>query len=356
MIDPLEIRAGRRAREVICERGLRARDVRVLSGAAGGPKWLVLGALDRFVFGTWLRDSEGPTHLIGASAGAWRFAALATADPVGASRALEDAYIHQRFEGKPEPYQVTTVAMGVLDAFLNEQTISEILQSRHHLCAVAVRARHLLASTNRTMLSAGSGMAALANALSRRTLPAFFESVLFHTPMREPPLAHEAGLARERVPLSSRNLRLAVLASGSIPMVMSGVGAIPDAPPGIYYDGGIVDYHLALPYDVAEGELVLYPHFARKIVPGWFDKMLPWRRPRADFLEDVVLVSPSAEFEQTLPLGRIPDRRDFHRFAGKDEERIEAWSKTARACQAMAERFEDLAGSPGKLREVVKDL
>ncbi|MCB0219467.1 MAG: patatin-like phospholipase family protein [Chrysiogenetes bacterium] len=356
MTQTLEIRAGKRAREVICERGLSASDVRVIAGAAGGPKWLALAELDRFLFGTWLGDADQPVHLIGASAGAWRFAALATRDCVGASHALQDAYIHQRYARRPGPFEVSKVAMGILGAYINEQTTAEILQSRYHLCAVAVRARHLLASTNRQALTAGSGAAALANALSRRTLPAFFESVLFHAPLSEPPLGEEAGLARERVPLTNRNLRLAVLASGSIPMVMSGVGAIPDAPPGVYYDGGIVDYHLALPYEVGEGQLVLYPHFARKVVPGWFDKMLPWRKARSGFLDDVVLLSPSAEFEQSLPLRRIPDRKDFYRFEGRDDERIDAWTQTAQACHVLAEQFEELAGSPKKLKEIVKPL
>ena len=40
-------------------------------------------------------------------------------------------------------------------------------------------------------------------------------------------------------------------------------------------DGGIIDYHLHLPYHRAQG-LVLYPHFIDRIVPGWLDKALPW--------------------------------------------------------------------------------
>ena len=350
MVHALEIRAGARAREVLMERGLRAQDVRAMAGAAGGPKWLVLGELDRFLFGTWLKEANQGVHLIGASAGAWRFAALATADPVGASLELEDAYIHQCFEKNPSPFDVSKVAMRVLTTFLNERSIGEILESHHRLCAVVVRAKNLLASTNRTLLTAGSGVAALSNVLSRRNLPRFFDSVLFHRESDPPPVGTEAGLARERVTLTLRNLKLAVLASGSIPMLMSGVGAIPEAPPGVYYDGGIVDYHLALPWRVRTGELVLYPHFARKVVPGWFDKFLPWRRPDAGYLDDVVLLSPSEEFEKSLPLGRIPDRNDFFKFSGKDEERIEAWVKSAKACRALAQEFEELAGSPADLR------
>ena len=59
--------------------------------------------------------------------------------------------------------------------------------------------------------------------------------------------------------------------------ILEGIANIPRAPTGIYWDGGIIDYHLHLPYHQAKG-LVLYPHFTDRIVPGWLDKAMPWRR------------------------------------------------------------------------------
>ena len=53
---------------------------------------LTLTPLDRWLFGDWLRESRDLT-LIGASIGAWRMAAAADADPVGAIAELERGYI-----------------------------------------------------------------------------------------------------------------------------------------------------------------------------------------------------------------------------------------------------------------------
>ena len=70
----LRIYAGPKARRHIEQQGLQPQDVGVVPGAAGGPKGLILGPLDRFIFGEWLAQSSQPVHLVGASIGAWRMA------------------------------------------------------------------------------------------------------------------------------------------------------------------------------------------------------------------------------------------------------------------------------------------
>ncbi len=67
---------------------------------------------------------------------------------------------------------------------------------------------------------------------------------------------------------------------------MEGVRDLPGAGPGTYRDGGLLDYHLDLPYE--DRGVVLYPHFTDKVIPGWFDKGLPWRRGDAGRLQDVL--------------------------------------------------------------------
>ena len=52
----------------------------------------------------------------------------------------------------------------------------------------------------------------------------------------------------QRIPLDARNDEDALLASGTIPLVCAPVRDIAGAPPGNYWDGALVDYHLMLPY------------------------------------------------------------------------------------------------------------
>ena len=54
----------------IAQNGLQPVDIGVVPGAAGGPKGLILGPLDRFIFGDWLAASNHDVHLVGASIGA----------------------------------------------------------------------------------------------------------------------------------------------------------------------------------------------------------------------------------------------------------------------------------------------
>ena len=108
------------------------------------------------------------------------------------------------------------------------------------------------------------------------------------------------------------------MASGSIPMVMSGVKDLPGGPAGTYRDAGVIDYHLDIPFLKGDG-LVFYPHFDQRLIPGWLDKKLTWRRPKKEHLENAVVVAPSTKFVKGLPLGKIPDRNDFMMFKGKDE-------------------------------------
>ena len=58
------------------------------------------------------------------------------------------------------------------------------------------------------------------------------------------------------------------------------------------------------PASTRAGGLVL-SHFTHRIVPGWLDKALPWRMARGAWLDNVVLISPSREYLERLPLKKI---------------------------------------------------
>jgi hypothetical protein len=86
------------------------------------------------------------------------------------------------------------------------------------------------------------------------------------------PLPFGLGDFRSRqVLLDAANLAPAILASCSIPFWLDAVHDVPGAPRGAYWDGGITDYHLHLPYAGMTEGLVLYPHFqhAAWCPAGW---------------------------------------------------------------------------------------
>ncbi|MBU2552034.1 MAG: patatin-like phospholipase family protein [Proteobacteria bacterium] len=356
MQDDLLIQAGARALSIIRSEGLRAERVRVAAGAAGGPKWLVLYHLDRFVFSDWLGRPDRPLFLVGSSIGAWRFSALAQPDSLEAHRRFKDAYVNQTYDAKPTPPEVTRESERIQDEVLSSRAVAEVLRHPYmRLNVLSARCRGPLASDHAALLGPGLAAAALANLADRSALALFFERTLFFDPRDRPPFFDMSGFPIQRVALTEDNLRPAVLASGSIPLVMSGVRRIPGARPGTYRDGAVLDYHLDLPFLDDEEGLVLYPHFSDRIIPGWFDKRLPRRRPAASRMRNVVLISPSPNFIRSLPLGRIPDRDDFKRFFRRDQERIAYWNQVIEQSRRLAQAFEDMVES-GRIKDVVRPL
>ncbi|MBC2709667.1 MAG: patatin-like phospholipase family protein [Desulfosarcina sp.] len=354
--DKLIFLAGNRALETIRTQGLAPDDVKVVAGAAGGPKWLILGHLDRVLFGNWFRGRGKPLFLLGSSIGSWRFAADSCMDPVAAIDRMEDAYIHQTYDRKPTPREISEKSLAIIDHALGAAGPVEVLSHPvHRLSLVAVRSRHLLASRHRLPIALGLAAAVTANTLTRRSLRWFFQQTLFSDPRTHPSFSAAGRWPGAGSALSPDNLKQALLASGSIPYVMDGVGEIPDAPPGIYRDGGAVDYHLDIPFGLNGSGIVLYPHFSRRIIPGWLDKYLSWRRPSSAHMADVLVVAPSESFVSSLPNEKITDRKDFYRYAGNDKARFACWHQVANAGKRLADDFMEAVES-GSIRRRVKPL
>lgn len=352
----ITLQAGPAAMRILRERGLRPQDIRVIAGAAGGPKWLVLSGLDRLIFGTWFQNRTAPLFLVGSSIGAWRFTALSRRRPMEILDRFEDAYIHQRYESPPTAREVSQESQKIMDTFLDDAGIQEVFDHPFlRLNVFAVRCNGLLGSDARIPLAVGLAGAALANLCHRRLLSLFCQQVLFSHPRHVPPFGKENGFSRQRVTLTRDNFRQALLASGSIPLVMDGVNDIPDAPPGTYRDGGMVDYHMDIPFGVKDDGLVLFPHYTDRITPGWLDKKLTWRKPHPDHMSHVLLVSPSREFVAGLPLAKIPDRNDFWHFFGNDKGRLDYWQTVSRKSRQMAEELTELMDS-GRIAESVRPI
>jgi len=341
----LTIRAGRRALERIRTHGFDPADVEIVPGAAGGPKALGISGLDRAIFGEWLPRAPRVRHLVGASIGAWRFAAVCRADRVHALEEFARGYTKQRYPRNPSRQFVSQSARAMLDELFKGREDEILSCPEYRLHVLTVRGRWPLSRDTSFGTPFGFGMAALANTLDRRHLARFIDRTVFHDAREHAPFI-APGEASSRfdafhthyIALDRDNLGEALVASASIPMVLEGVANIPSAPTGIYWDGGIIDYHLHLPYHRSEG-LVLYPHFTDHIVPGWLDKVMPWRRARGEWLENVVLLAPSAEYVAKLPYGKLPNRSDFKRFAGDDEGREKYWRAAISESERLGEAF-----------------
>jgi hypothetical protein len=351
----LDFYAGSRALQLIRSGGLKAEDVEVMAGAAGGPKWLILGHLDRMIFSSWFKDRKRPLFLVGSSSGAWRFAMIAQTDPVAAVSRFEQAYIHQYYSKNPTPTEVRREATRILNTIIPDEAPDQILTHPFlRLNVMSVRCRGPLAWEARPVQMASMLGAVALNTIHRRGLGFLFDRVLFHDPRDIPPFWEMNGFRLHRVPLVRTNLRQALMASGSIPLIMPGVTAIPGAPAGTYRDGGVIDYHMDLQCSL-NGGIVLFPHYNNRIIPGWLDKHLPWRKPSAAHLTDMLMVCPSKSFLAALPYGKIPDRSDFKRLQGKDQARVAYWQRAADSGKQLADGFMEAVLSD-RIKELVRPL
>ena len=336
----LEFSAGPTALSEVRRHGLDPGRIGTLAGASGGAKWLVLSQLDRAILRQVLPALTSPVHLIGTSIGAWRFACYAQADPIAAIDRFEEAYLSQTYSEAPDRAEITATSKQILDTLFGESGVTEALNHpvlRLHV--MTVRCRHLLKSERSGVLAAGLLSAATANAARRTLLGRFFERVLFYDQRDLPPFFELDDFPIRHAATSETNIKDAILATGSIPLVLEGVRNIDGAPPGVYRDGGVIDYHLDFPHS-ADDRLALYPHFYSFLKPGWFDKGLSWRKSRPESVDRTIVVNPSPEFVARLPNGKIPDRRDFRKFPPAIRE--QAWRAAVAACRELADEFEDV--------------
>ncbi len=347
-------RAGTKALEHIRINGFNLDDVSVLAGAAGGPKWLILSGTDRHLCTLFPRKRKRPLYLTGSSIGSWRFAAYAQENPLSAMERFLDIYLEQRYSEKPDTAEISRVTERMMDEFLTDRDIDSILSHPSmRMQFFAVRSRGIIRSDYPPFLLAGLLFAASANFFNRGLLSLFFRQTLFYDPREEVPFMQ--GECFEKVSLTHHNFRKALMASASIPLVMKGVSGITGAPGGVYRDGGMVDYHLDVPYSVDTGSIILYPHYTDMIIPGWFDKPYPWRRANHNNMERVLLLSPSEKMIEKLPLEKIPDRNDFLLFKGNDSERVKYWNKVADESRRMGDEVMEVL-SKNQVYQQVREL
>jgi hypothetical protein len=346
----LRIYAGPKARAHIHAHGLLPGHIQAIPGAAGGPKGLILGPIDRFLFGHWLPKSNQPIHLVGASIGAWRMATACLSSPIDGFIRLERDYVHQDYplapgQKRPSARQVSESFQSNLTAFYSGRIAEVLHHPRYRLHVLCSRGKHLLSKEHRLFTPLGYALAYLSNAINRRTMGIWLERTVFSSPgaagLGSRPFAIDDFVTRE-LSLTEENFLQAVQASCSIPFALQAVPAIAGAPAGAYWDGGITDYHLHLNYQ----GLVLYPHFQRAVVPGWLDKQLKSRHRPTAFLDSTIVLAPNPSWVACLPNQKLPDRTDFVTYSDDLQSRIRDWKIAISESQRLADELNEWLTRP----------
>lgn len=339
----LRLLAGPKAYQRIKEEGLRPELFTQLMAASGGPKWIGVAGLDKYLFGEFFKEREQPLYTLGASSGAWRLSCFAQNNPLDAYKRFETLYIEQRYKTKPSPEQVSRQVGGIIQGMLGEEGAKQIIHHpwvKTHL--IACRGKHLNTSHSKFGVAAGLAATAASNLIGRKALAWHFERYIFATHSLSSPYVGFTDLPSKSVALTQENLAQVMLATGSIPLVLAPVTQISGVDDGYYYDGGITDYHFDFALPKAQG-LTLYPHFYPHITPGWFDKSLKWRRAKHNY-DNALILAPSAEFVANLPHSKLPDREDFSVL--DSDTRIRDWYSALGESERLGDELACLVDKP----------
>ncbi|WP_156904784.1 alpha/beta hydrolase [Ferrimonas senticii] len=318
-------------------------------GASGGPKWLPLAPLERHLSQHFIGHSQ-PMTMLGTSSGAWRCTTLCHPEPEQAHLRLQQGYIHQWYAQKPSQAEVERQCRDLLAKAIAGAEPQQLLSHpNRHLNLIVCRGKGIAASEHRGVATLAAACTMALNLLGREQLGWLWQRWVLHA-KADSPFIGMRDLLTHNTQLTADGLLDAMLATGSIPVVLRGVADLPNTEPGYYYDGGVTDYHLDLPA-LTQGGLSLYPHFYPYAAPGWFDKSLPWRRAKGNFRKVVMLV-PSAEFVAQLPDGRLPDRHDFAKM--DNATRIDRWQRSVELGEQLIDAFEQLRQDPSKAMITLK--
>ncbi|WP_149980288.1 patatin-like phospholipase family protein [Pseudoalteromonas rhizosphaerae] len=333
----IDIYAGKTAAKIITEQCFKPDLFNAFLGASGGPKWFTLFGLDKYIFGEFFKNRSSQLNLIGSSAGAFRAACFSQNDPVAAITRLAKSYSETRYSSnKPTPQEITTKARALLEDVFGDNGVAEIINNpvfKSHF--IVAKSNGLVASEQKALQLLGLTKSYLSNRVNRRFLTKQFERFIYQAPNSNFQLEDNYKFKTTQLDLTTDNLKDALLASGSIPLVMQGIKNIAGSPPGMYRDGGIVDYHFD--FKINNPGLILYPHFNSDPKAGWFDKSLK-RKVAAENYDNVVMITPSKKFIASLPYGKIPDRNDFTDLDA--DTRIKYWRTVFSETEKLAVDFD----------------
>jgi predicted acylesterase/phospholipase RssA len=255
----IDIYAGKTATKIINEQGLNPELFTSFLGASGGPKWFTLFGLDKYIFSEFFKNRTQPLNLIGSSAGAFRSACFAQKDPVAAIERLAKSYSQTRYStNKPTPNEITIKARALLDEVFGDNGVTEILNNEVYKAHfIVAKSNGFIASENKLIQLLGLSKSYMLNRVNRKFLGLQYERFIFGAPNSNLSITDGYNVKTQNIALTQNNLKDALLASGSIPLVMQGIRNIAGSPKGMYRDGGIIDYHFD--FKVNNPGLILYP-------------------------------------------------------------------------------------------------
>ena len=350
----LRIKAGKKAYEIIKDGGFNFDAVAAYFGAAVGPRWLISSGFDLTLLTQGLLGRKRACHLIGSSAGAWRFAAWLQPEAADSYRKFIQAYITVGFSRKDTPATILDKFADIMNEYIDDDALPFALANkRYRLSVITARARGLVASEKIALQKSALAVCYVLNYFSRNNLYAFADRVVFYNGSKPPPFCFQPQFRGTYVRINEANFKYAVMASGAIPLVVAGVRNIFGAPRGVYRDGGLIDYHLSHQFAAKDNELVLFFHHQERIIPGWLDKNIRRRVLDDQTLSNVVMIFPSQSFIDKLPGEKVPDRDDFLTYVDQGGQRIENWNKAVELSAPLGEDFLELVES-GRIREMVE--
>lgn len=356
----LDIYAGKNALKTIQEQGFKQELFTNFLGASGGPKWFIVFGLDKYLFGDFFQHRNTELNLVGSSAGAFRAACLAQNNPVQAIERLAYNYANIVYSTKPSAAEISTKAATIVEQLFANNGVDEVINNSifkaHFLVA---KCRGLTAFEDRVLQATGLLNSMLLNKVNRRFLSTQYQRYIFKQASSSLVITDPYHFNTVYQTLTRDNIKDAVLASGSIPLVMSGIKNIAGAAKGTYRDGGIIDYHFDFSLShsstfllarnvkqrveqeettIKNGGLTLYPHFSAEPKAGWFDKSSR-RKVLSSSYDNTVLLAPSKKFINSLPFNKIPDRTDFTKLSTGT--RIKYWQQVLAQTDALADCFHE---------------
>lgn len=352
----IRIKAGKRVYEIIKDGGFSYDSISTYFGPAAGPRWLISSGFDLTLLNGGILGRTQPVHLIGSSAGAWRFAAWLQPDAAVCYHKLLDAYINIRITKTDTPATVLEKFKDLMNLYLEDDALPFALaHKKYRLAVITARSRNLVASEKIWLQKSGLVAGYLLNFFSRNNIYRFADRVVFYHGSKPPAFCFRPQFRGSFVNINEFNFKYAVMASGAIPLVVAGVHDIYGAPRGVYRDGGLIDYHLTHQFAARENDIVLFLHHQERIIPGWMDQKNVRRLPDAEALSNVLMIFPAQSFVEKLPGEKIPDRTDFLTYIDDHQARIKNWRKAVEIASPLGEEFLELVAS-GKIKDIVERL